>query len=206
MLLASALSVGLLVPLMTPQHTQATRRETLAKFVAAAGAGAVSNADAASAARPPVLIDDKSLVLLSKARALRDSTRIGAAARRKLPFDPTPGANNYPVLTKSLRYSQTNVLVPLQEAMTRIASGDLSALPEEQRKAFALQPVLMKGHMFELDQALGSFQFDTYVSKTTKETYPGGKVERELEEIAETCEDFFLLSRGKPPPQRNPGQ
>ena len=48
-------------------------------------------------------------------------------------------------------------------------------------------------------QALKGAKFDAYISKSTGRTYPGGKVERELEEIGETCDDFLTLALGKLP-------
>ena len=45
--------------------------------------------------------------------------------------------------------------------------------------------------------------FDEYTSKTTGETYPGGKVERELEEVCDTASDFLLLAQGKAAPVRD---
>ena len=60
----------------------------------------------------------------------------------------------------------------------------------------------MKGHLFELDQALKEFKFEEYKSKTTGSTYLGGKVERELEEVCETADDFISLAYGRPIEQR----
>ena len=34
----------------------------------------------------------------------------------------------------------------------------------------------------------------TYTSKSSKQSYPGGKVERELEEIDETVDEFLVLA------------
>ena len=48
-------------------------------------------------------------------------------------------------------------------------------------------------------QALKEAKFEAYVSKRTGRTYPGGKVERELEEIEETCDDFLTLALGRMP-------
>lgn len=36
-------------------------------------------------------------------------------------------------------------------------------------------------------------QFDEYISKTTGKTYAAGRVERELEEVTETVEEFVQL-------------
>jgi len=69
----------------------------------------------------------------------------------------------------------------------------LAARNEGNEKA-SLQPLLMKGHMLELADALASPDgFAEYVSKTTGDTYPGGKVERELEEAADTAQDYCDL-------------
>ena len=46
-------------------------------------------------------------------------------------------------------------------------------------------------------QALKAYKFDSYTSKTTGSTYPGGKVERELEEVCETADDFINLAYGR---------
>lgn len=80
--------------------------------------------------------------------------------------------------------ARDRTLEPLRNAMEK------NPLNQGNDKA-ALQPLLMKGHMLELDQALASGEgFKTYVSKTTGDTYPGGKVERELEEAVETARDY----------------
>jgi len=94
---------------------------------------------------------------------------------------------------------------PLQKLM-------LAQAPNEKAKAQALN---MRGHMSELEFALKNNDFAEYVSKTTGKTYPGGKVERELEEIEETFEEYVKVSvsedrdlgdtgsgysYGKPPP------
>ena len=65
------------------------------------------------------------------------------------------------------------------------------------QKQLELQPLLLKGHCLELEQALKQALFEPYVSKTTGARYDGGKVERELEEIAETCDDYFELAQGR---------
>ena len=46
-------------------------------------------------------------------------------------------------------------------------------------------------------QALKEWKFDEYVSKTTGSVYKGGKVERELEEVCETADDFMILAAGR---------
>ena len=68
-------------------------------------------------------------------------------------------------------------------------------LPEEKQKRAELLPLLLKGHYLELDQAVESATgFDEYASKSQGgKVYPGGKVERELEEVVETAEEFLAL-------------
>jgi len=62
---------------------------------------------------------------------------------------------------------------------------------------------LPAGHLSELDFYLKRASFEQYTSKRTGETYPGGKVERELEEICDTAADFILLAQNKPAPARD---
>ena len=129
----------------------------------------------------------------------KGGVRAGAASRRKLPLDPTPGVNNYASLTDRVRREQASVLLPLQAAMAAAAAaaGGSGRLPDDMQKQLALQPELLKGHLSELDYYLAKANFAEYVSKTTGETYPGGKVERELEEVCETGEDFLALLSGR---------
>ena len=87
---------------------------------------------------------------------------------------------------KKVTAARTETLEPLRNAMEKN--------PRNSEEA-ALQPLLMRGHLLELDQALGSSDaFEPYVSKTTKENYPGGKVERELEEALETADAYCNLA------------
>ena len=108
------------------------------------------------------------------------------------------------------------MLEPLRVAMAAAAPGLKEGLTDEQFESAELQPVLLKGHLFELGDALERGQWETYTSKTTKATYPGarsttsrrrfstafmylrilpapagGRVERELEEVDETCDEFI---------------
>ena len=96
------------------------------------------------------------------------------------------------------------VCVPLQVAAMKTASQSAGAagLPEDVLKALKLQPSFMKGHLLELDTALAANQFDEYKSKTTGSVYPGGKVERELEEVCDTADDFINLAFGRAVEQR----
>ena len=52
----------------------------------------------------------------------------------------------------------------------------------------------MKGHLMELGCFVAKNDFEPYTSKTTGDTYPGGKPERELEEVEETVSEFIALS------------
>jgi len=181
-------SIGLTVDLM-PAHM--SRRAVLPPALALATLPASS-----FAASPQTPTLDSIKVLGAKAKVLRATVRSSAGNRRTLPLDPTPGANNYASIEAAVRLGQKKVLVPLQAAMAAYAAAQ-TGLPEELQKSLAQQPVLMIGHMSELDYYLKKLGFDEYYSKSTKATYPGGKVERELEEVCETVDDFFTLASGK---------
>lgn len=76
------------------------------------------------------------------------------------------------------------VLKPLQTLMFEQAQA-LKIAPAEEQANF------MVGHMAELAYALKQNQLTEYKSKTTKDFYPGGKAERELEEISDTFDDYI---------------
>eukprot|EP00320_Phaeocystis_rex_P015032 CAMPEP_0119071656 /NCGR_PEP_ID=MMETSP1178-20130426/52757_1 /TAXON_ID=33656 /ORGANISM="unid sp, Strain CCMP2000" /LENGTH=194 /DNA_ID=CAMNT_0007053595 /DNA_START=18 /DNA_END=602 /DNA_ORIENTATION=- len=176
-----------------------TRRDAL---VAVASAPALLARPALTPAASSAVKDIETVkILASKAKALRATVRSGAAGRRQLPLDPTPGYNNYASTTDAVKRAKQKTLLPLQAAMAASASSAVG-LPDELQKSLALQPLLMKGHLLELDQALAEFKFEEYTSKTTGSTYPGGKVERELEEVCETAEDFINLAFGRAVEQR----
>ena len=92
----------------------------------------------------------------------------------------------------------------------------LSTLPTDAKERLALQPERMNDHLLALDNPVKEWRFDggsfvddsgrltfkPYVSKTTGAAYPGGKVERELEEIVETCDDYIALAAGRQLPNR----
>ncbi|KAL3918488.1 MAG: hypothetical protein SGPRY_006000 [Prymnesium sp.] len=145
-------------------------------------------------AAPPAGIDRVKLDSI-RARSLRDRVRTEAARRRSRISDRAPGAVIYQSLTDEVRRQQKTLLVPLTTSLAAIAAT--ADLPKEKKEQLKLQPLLLKGHLLELDQALAESKFDSYVSKTTKATYPGGKVERELEEVCETLEDFLALAYGR---------
>ena len=90
-LLVAALAPSDALRLAPPTPTT-TRRGALG--LAAATAFAPPNAASASV-KYVVPIDDNLKLLMAKARQVRGSVRSGAAARRNLPMDPTPGVNNY---------------------------------------------------------------------------------------------------------------
>lgn len=140
-------------------------------------------------------IDDSTKVAIIKAKALREMVRRRAQQRRSMPMDVTTAANNYKSLSMEVLKQRDALLLPLQAKLTDIAAK--AVLPDEQKQQLALQPLLLKGHLLELDQALTESKFDVYVSKTTKSTYLGGKVERELEEVCETLDDFLAIAAGK---------
>ena len=132
--------------------------------------------------------------LIVKAKKLRGDVAKGAAADRS--------AANYAEIAERVRRDEATVLQPLRAAMIAAAASAPDSLSEDQRKQLRFQPIALKGHMLELGQALDSYNLDEYVSKSTGETYPGGKVERELEEVGETCDDFLDLLAGKVVEQR----
>lgn len=185
-------------PISTPSRRQLLQLPATAVGAAAAAAFSGCGAAVAADARIPTELQ----LLGIKAKKLRAAVRIGASNRRKLPFDQTPGVNNYGSLTDRVKRDKASVLLPLQSAIAAYAS-DAALSDVELQKQLALQPLLMKGHLLELDQALGEFRFNAYVSKTTGRTYPGGKVERELEEVCDTFDDFVELASGRPPVQRD---
>ena len=173
-----------------------TRRQALSAASAASAASACSALPVS--AKGNALADEELRLLIVKAKELRSAVRTGAAARRKLPMDPTPGVNNYVPLTSKIERGTTTVLLPLQAKLSAVAAAAPLA-DEELKKALVQQPMLLTGHLSELKYYLGKHAFEPYTSKTTGKTYPGGKVERELEEVEETCDDFLTLLSGKKP-------
>ena len=165
-----------------------TRRDALG-LAAAAAALPISPAFAA-----PQLVSKELSQLIVKAKKLRGDVAKGAAADRS--------AANYAKIAERVRRDEATVLQPLRAAMIAAAASAPDSLSEEQRKQLRFQPIALKGHMLELGQALDAYNLDEYVSKSTGETYPGGKVERELEEVGETCDDFLDLLAGKAVEQR----
>jgi hypothetical protein len=101
-----------------------------------------------------VPIQDDLKILIIKAKELRTAVRNGASARRSLPLDPTPGVNNYEALTNKVLRAKVATLEPLRAQFKAVAAdaGAKSLLAPEIQKAFELQPLLMQGHMLELDQ------------------------------------------------------
>merc|ERR1712046_126953 len=78
----------------------------------------------------------------------------------------------------------SNTVVPLQRALEKNPKNT----DAETKLAAEL-----KGHMMELDYFMNRPEdagYATYESPTTKSTYPGGKVERELEEAVETSTEY----------------
>eukprot|EP00614_Pseudopedinella_elastica_P022049 CAMPEP_0172616534 /NCGR_PEP_ID=MMETSP1068-20121228/65246_1 /TAXON_ID=35684 /ORGANISM="Pseudopedinella elastica, Strain CCMP716" /LENGTH=218 /DNA_ID=CAMNT_0013421997 /DNA_START=76 /DNA_END=732 /DNA_ORIENTATION=+ len=69
-------------------------------------------------------------------------------------------------------------------------------LEDDDLKKGAALPQEMKGHLTEIRFFLNEESgFDTYSSSSTGKSYAGGKVERELEEIAETATEYLVLAR-----------
>eukprot|EP00967_Tisochrysis_lutea_P152558 scaffold299221_cov40-Tisochrysis_lutea.AAC.1 len=162
--------------------TLTSRRDVLSlSFSGAAAAAAVGRWSLASAAASEsVAVPPEIRRLAQKAKALRAFVRSTAATTRK-----SSNAGTYVSLAARVQEDKEAVLLPLQAALAAYTAKTSLSDPELQ-KQLGLQPLLMKGHLLELDQALTEFKFDEYVSKTTGDTYPGGKVERELEEVRVT--------------------
>ena len=181
----SLLSLGLL---LTPPST-VTRRELMQLPLLALP----MVASPAFAASKPATIESVK-VLAAKAKALRSTVRTSSAGRRNFPM--VPDTNNYSSQTKAVERAQQTVLLPLLAAMKAVAPT-ITLSDAAMQKQLKEQPIFMKGHLLELDTALKGYQFDEYVSKTTGETYLGGKVERELQEVCETADDFLALAAGR---------
>jgi len=156
-----------------------TRGELLSRTAALTAAACAAPVFATPFAAPPKAAETI-WELSRKAKALRT-------------FAVTAYKVGMPVEARLGRFERkkATVLVPLLQTMTAMAPT--LGLPEEQQKRAELLPLLLKGHYLELDEAVKANQFDPYVSKTTGKTYEGGKVEREIEEIQETAEEFIEL-------------
>jgi hypothetical protein len=172
----------------------ATRRDAL-RMVSVASLSAMPVSPAAAAPKYLIPIDDDMKLAIVRTRQLRSAVATGAAARRNLPL--IDGENNYRKLTEQVSRAKVALLLPLQQRFKALAAANVGTLPAEIEKALALQPILMQGHLLELDQALAEYKFDAYQSKRTGKVYPGGKVERELEEVEEVCDDFLKLAMGE---------
>ena len=90
-----------------------SRREVIAlpALSAAAAALPARPALAAAAALPKEYAPVQQLAV--KAKKLRASVRTSAANRRSLPFDDTPGVNNYSKQTDAMLRAKKEVLLPL---------------------------------------------------------------------------------------------
>eukprot|EP00968_Pinguiococcus_pyrenoidosus_P001518 scaffold69_cov248-Pinguiococcus_pyrenoidosus.AAC.12 len=111
---------------------------------------------------------------------LQNVEALGEKAKRLRSAVRKDGADSKERVLRELKV----VLKPLQEDMEAVAGGNKQA---------KTQALLMKGHLLELEQAVRSDDWQPYRSKTTGGLYPGGKPERELEEVEETLEDFLKL-------------
>lgn len=170
-------ALALLQLLLAPAHSLrvplgASRRE-VATFAAASAMTLVMPPQAALATSKYIVpVNDDLKLLITKAKQLRATVRNGAKARRSLPLDPTPGVNNYGSLTDNVLRSKVSVLEPLRLKFKAVAAdaGEKNLLTADVQKQLALQPLLMQGHMLELDQALKEAKFEPYTSKRTGKT------------------------------------
>lgn len=155
------------------QATVLNRRGASAALVTLVGASIFPLPGlAASAGAVPTNLIDEIQTLGAEAKRLREVARV-------------QGKSAAALLSRGLDAS----LAPLQTKMLAAAPKDSPAL---------IQAQLMQGHLLELRQALAESDFATYTSKRSKQTYPGGKVERELEEVSETVEEFLTQVRPSP--------
>ena len=127
-------------------------------------------------AAPPAAAGSRQMddvkVLASKARSLRSYVGSTSSNRRLCPMDPDPNVNNYINVAENVERGKSTVLLPLQAAMTTVAAA--ANLPDaELQKQLEIQPLLMKGHLLELDQAMKERNYEPYTSKTTGVTYQG---------------------------------
>ena len=153
-----------------------------------ATAAALASAALASPASHATTFNTQTLQ--AKTQNIHELTRAANQLRNSLAIDAPMDAPDYKKTTQRMK-QETEKLYALQKDMEQLApSLDLS---DDLKQRANLQPLLLKGHLLELQEALASKSFDTYVSKSTKKTYLGGKVERELEEICETAEYFLSL-------------
>lgn len=116
---------------------------------------------------------------------LSDVGKLGEQAKVLRAAARTQGKRAAGALTSGL----DSTLYPLQAKMLALAPDGSDARTQAQ---------LMQGHLLELKQALAQADFAEYTSKRTKQVYPGGKVERELEEVSETFDDFMRLMGVQP--------
>ena len=195
-------ALALLQLLLAPAHSLrvplgASRRE-VATFAAASAMTLVMPPQAALATSKYIVpVNDDLKLLITKAKQLRATVRNGAKARRSLPLDPTPGVNNYGSLTDNVMRSKVSVLEPLRLKFKAVAAdaGEKNLLTADVQKQLALQPLLMQGHMLELDQALKEAKFEPYTSKRTGKTcnQPGTTIA--LSAVATLCSPCPPFSR-----------
>ena len=169
------------VPLSTSANMSPNLSRRSALFVAAALPMLLQSPEPASAATM-LSNEDKALIqvkkLAVKARRLREAVRSDGAAS-----------------AARVQKERESVLLPLQAEMAR-GAPILMYLTQAEFDDAQIQPQLLRNHLGELDQALSAADgFAVYTSKSTRKEYPGGRVERELEEVLETCDDFLALSK-----------
>jgi hypothetical protein len=139
------------------------------------GASATLLAAATAAVFAPAL--EPALAGASRGDELAEIARLGAQAKALREMAKTQGVRAALPLASGLE----TTLLPLQAKMLAVSGEGTDARTQAQ---------LIQGHLLEFKQALAASEFETYVSKRTKKVYPGGKVERELEEVSETYDDF----------------
>mmetsp|Transcript_27769 Transcript_27769/g.60720 ORF Transcript_27769/g.60720 Transcript_27769/m.60720 type:complete len:259 (-) Transcript_27769:301-1077(-) len=97
-------------------------------------------------------------------------------------------------LKERLERGKAEVLQPLLDELSAAALELAPGLEGPQRQRLQELPVLLKGHLLELTDAVDKRLFSQYSSKSTGKVYEGGRAERELEEVEETLQEFLQVA------------
>mmetsp|Transcript_142605 Transcript_142605/g.265855 ORF Transcript_142605/g.265855 Transcript_142605/m.265855 type:complete len:249 (-) Transcript_142605:32-778(-) len=181
-------------PMMSAAETGVTRREALA---AALSAGAALAAARPAVADPKFPVPDAPKEVAFRVQRQQDADAL-ARSLDKLKVLNKIVKSSKKKAEKKVKEDYKTLLEPLQKLLVSNAEGSDSPV-----KAKALlKAEEMKGHMVELALVLEKGDWTPYVSKSTGKTYTS-QVERELEEITETTEEWFKILLSVPPPKDN---
>jgi len=104
-----------------------------------------------------------------------------------------------------MEQGKKEVLLPLQRDLAGAVERLAPTLAGAERQRLEALPGLLQGHFLELDDALGKGLMAEYTGKDGQ-AYKCGKVERELEEVGETVDEFLKLAGQGAPPSTSPGR